>query len=157
MPAKRCAACERLSRRRAASVKGCRFSVERGKTIIDAIGLAEIVANRPSPDELDEAHRAWRHAAIKAAKAQGLTFTHGVAAKLINVYFKARQVFDLHPPIDAVLLTELSVQNFGGFGAVWNKARRLRWSNFTSTDYETVIRHVRLALHGAPLWMIEQH
>jgi hypothetical protein len=141
---------------RAASVKGCRFSVEQGKAIIDAVGLAEKVADPPGPEALDDAHRVWRNAVIEAAKAHGLHFTHGVAAKLINVYFKAQHA-DQHPPIDAVLLTKLSDGNFGGFRAVWEEARRIRWSRFTSADYETVIHHARIALHGAPLWMIEEH
>ena len=141
---------------RAASVKGCRFSVEQGKAIIDAVGLAEKVANPPSADQIDDAHRAWRRALIEAANAHGLKFTHGVAAKLINVYFKARHA-DQHPPIDAVLLIQLADGNFGGFRAVWKKARRIRWSHFTSDDYETVIHHARIALNGAPLWMLEEH
>jgi hypothetical protein len=63
----------------------------------------------------------------------------------------------LHPPIDAVLLAELASRNFGGFRAAWNRARRIRWSKFNSSNYQTVIQHVRAALNGAPLWTIEQH
>jgi hypothetical protein len=141
---------------RAASVKGCRFSVAQGKAIINAVGLAERVANPPDQDQVDDAHRAWRNAVIEAAGAHGLAFTHGVAAKLINVYLKARHA-DQHPPIDAVLLTQLADGDFGGFRAVWQEARRIRWSHFTSDDYETVIHHARIALNGAPLWMLEEH
>ena len=63
---------------------------------------------------MDEEHRRWRAVVKKAAKFEGLNFTHGVAAKLINVYLKSRfvcgghhahkRVHNLHPPIDAILL-----------------------------------------------------
>lgn len=142
----------------AASVKGCRFSVERGKAIIDAIGLKTAI-EPTGAEQTDAQHRVWREAAIKAAEAQGLQFTHGVAAKLINVYLKARRLGgpDQHPPIDSVLLTQLSAENFGGFRAVWDRARRRRWSKLTSDDYEEVITHVRLAMAGEPLWKVEEH
>ena len=140
----------------AASVRGCRFSVAKGKAIIEAAGLADQVANPPSAEHLDEMHRTWRAAIIKAAEAHGVRMTHGVAAKLINVYFKYQSA-DQHPPIDAVLLKGLSDSNVGGFRAVWDEARRIRWSKFSSANYEKVIHHARLALQGKPLWMIEEH
>ncbi|HEV3247016.1 MAG TPA: hypothetical protein VG124_07415, partial [Beijerinckiaceae bacterium] len=58
--------------------------------------LPKVVANPPDQDQVDDAHRAWRNAVIEAASAHGLAFTHGVAAKLINVYLKARHA-DQHP------------------------------------------------------------
>ena len=84
---------------RAASVKGCRFSVEQGRAILEAAGFE---ANFSTPDQLpasgdmDETHRQWRGSIIKAARSQKLTFTHGVAAKLINCYLKCRFVCGGH-------------------------------------------------------------
>ena len=43
----------------------------------------------PDPLKIDDTHREWRKAVIGTAKIQGLDFTHGVAAKLINIYLKA--------------------------------------------------------------------
>jgi hypothetical protein len=75
-------------------------------------------------EQMDLQHRAWRSRVIAMAATEGLSFTHGVAAKLINVYLKAvfvcggqhdhAQVQALHPPIDSVLLKELSVRDVGG-------------------------------------------
>jgi hypothetical protein len=78
---------------RAATVIRCRFSVRNGKAILESAGLKQLLASPaelPDPHDIDLAHRKWRTAVVAAAENQGLsTFTHGVAAKLINVYFKA--------------------------------------------------------------------
>ena len=97
---------------RAASVKGCRFSVEQGKAILERVQLNRLLPspdNLPAPKSFDEVHREWRNQVISAAQELGLEFTHGVAAKLINVYFKAAfvcggyhnhvRVKAIHPPI----------------------------------------------------------
>ena len=77
---------------RAASTKTCRFSAQQGKSIIETIGLHMLIADPsllPRPENLDSRHRDWRTVAIHIAKSIGLgTFTHGIAAKLINVYLK---------------------------------------------------------------------
>ena len=109
----------------------------------------------------------WRSKVIEAARPLGLTFTHGIAAKLINVYLKAafvcgghhahERVAALHPPIDSVLLEELARGGVGGQGAAWKKARRTRWSKFDSKQYQEVIDAVRAALPDKPLWHLEEH
>ncbi len=78
---------------RAASTRTARFSVEQGKHILEAIGINPELAHPdqlPSSPEMDTAHRQWRLKAIEAGHALGLRFTHGIAAKLINCYFKTR-------------------------------------------------------------------
>jgi hypothetical protein len=154
---------------RAANVNGCRFSVEQAKEILEAAQLNQLHANPenlPPPQETDNTHRTWRKNIIVAAQGQGLTFTHGVAAKLINIYLKAsfvcgghhghEHVRALHPPIDSVLLDELSAENIGGLRHVWNEARRIRWSKFNSEQYETVIKSIRTSLPNQALWEVEQ-
>jgi hypothetical protein len=77
---------------RAATVSGCRFTVQQAKRILEAAGLNNLVDDvqkLPSPEQIDTSHRKWRNTVMAAAKAEGLLFTHGVAAKLINVYLKA--------------------------------------------------------------------
>jgi hypothetical protein len=121
----------------------------------------------PAPAETDARHRQWRNLLIEAAKFHGLSFTHGVAAKLINVYLKSRfvcgghheheHVGHLHPPIDDELLKAFIRQNVGGQVKVWREARRWRWSRFTSDQYEQVIALIRQFLNGQALWQIEEH
>lgn len=155
---------------RAASVKGCRFSVEQGRTILEACGFKGEFSKPeqvPASEDMDKKHRQWRAGVIEAAKSQGLTFTHGVAAKLINCYLKGRfvcgghhaheRVRNLHPPIDDVLLKTLADQDVGGYAKQWRQARRRRWSKFSSEEYEQVITLIRRYLKGAPLWKIEEH
>ena len=154
----------------AASVKGCRFSVEQGKTILETAGLNRLLVgpdNLPLPHQTDINHREWRANVIQAAQGRGLAFTHGVAAKLINIYFKAgfvcggyhnhERVCSLHPPIDSLLLNELAAQNVGGFRSVWNEAKKIRWSNFNSDQYETVISKIRQAMPNNALWEVEKY
>jgi hypothetical protein len=144
---------------RAASVKGCRFTVEQGKAILETIGINHILSqpdNLPQPQDFDPTHREWRNKVIYVAQELGLKFTHGVAAKLINIYLKAGfvcagqhdnpRVQTIHPPIDSLLLDELFRQNLGGFRSEWNTARRIRWSNLDSEQYDNVICHIRLAM-----------
>lgn len=155
---------------RAANVNGCRFSVEQAKAILEAAGLHQLLADPndlPLPEDTDNRHREWRNNVIEAAHNLGLTFTHGVAAKLINIYLKAgfvcggyhdrANVQALHPPIDSVLLDELSTQNIGGLCHAWNEARKIRWSNFDSDQYETVIRNIRDSMPNQALWEVEQY
>lgn len=130
---------------RAASVKGCRFSVEQGKVILEQSGLRELIEfplALPAPEHVDDTHRSWRNKVINTANGAGLNFTHGVAAKLINIYLKAAfvcgghhdhpRVCALHPPIDSVLLDGLIAKNVGNLRSQWRRYATIRWSNFDS-------------------------
>ena len=112
---------------RASSVASfCRFPVKSAFEIIEHIGLQNIklADDLPSPDELKITHREWRNKAIRYAKnnkpslfhldEKANNFTHGIAAKLINIYFKSKfvsgnqishkNIAALHPPVDRLLL-----------------------------------------------------
>ena len=155
---------------RAASVKKYRFSVSVGKHLLEAIGCSGNIQSPddlPHPDLIDDLHYLWREDMIRAAHDLGISISHGIAAKLINVYFKARfvsgptayhpNVASLHPPIDSVLLKELALQKFGGSSQPWRDAQKRAWSNFTSAEYEDIIANLRTHLKGRPLWTIEQY
>lgn len=155
---------------RAASVKNYRFSVSAGKYLLEEVGFSGNILSPdelPGPDLIDDIHYAWRTNMIRAAKTLNMSITHGIAAKLINVYFKARfvsgptayhpNVAALHPPIDSVLLKELALQKLGGSSQPWRTAQKRAWSNFTSTEYEDIIAHLRAHLNGRPMWSIEKY
>lgn len=148
----------------------CRFTVHQGVTILEAAGFTPALSHPdllPEAAQLDVQHHAWRLAVINAAKIHRLKFTHGVAAKLINVYLKARfvcaghhahpRVQALHPPIDAVLLHCLAEMKFGGCEADWRRWHRQRWSKFDSAQYQAVIDLIRRCQSDQPLWTIEYH
>ena len=156
---------------RAASVKGCRFSVKQGKKILETVNLnvvARAIDNLPQPNDFNTEHREWRSSIIKAAQKHKLRFTHSVAAKLTNIYLKSifvcagshevPKVKALHPPIDTVLLDTLYHENIGGRRKEWQAARRVRWSNLNSGQYECVISAIQQTIStGNGLWQIEEH
>jgi hypothetical protein len=156
---------------RAATVNGCRFKVAQGKTIIESSGLVEIgknIEDLPLPDEFDEKHREWRNSVIRSAQPFQPAFTHGVAAKLINIYLKSifvcgglytdPKVRAIHPPIDSVLLDTLYDKNIGGLRPYWQSVRQIRWSKLSSGQYEDLIVHIKLVVpQGEGLWSIEEH
>ena len=104
---------------------------------------------------------------MSQAARRNLTFTHGVAAKLINCYLKSRfvcgryhahtRVASLHPPIDDVMLRTLARQDISGYRKEWLHTRAARWSKLDSKGYERLMQLIRLCLKGEPLWMIKQY
>lgn len=154
---------------RAASVPGGRFSVAEGRYILEACGFVSALSSPnqlPQSSTIDDHHRRWRGDATDCAAALGLQLSHGIAAKLINVYLKARfvaaghhdhpNVAALHPPVDRLLLQELAKSDFAGRARYWRQTSRSAWSKMCSDQYECLIKEIRSGLHGAPLWQIEE-
>lgn len=147
--------------------KLCRFNVKQGVNILEGSGFTAdfSVDHLPIPALTDQSHRQWRKTVIDVAQAQGLDFTHGVAAKLINCYLKGRfvcagyheheRVQPLHPPIDSVLLKGLAARNVGGYSDDWQRFDAWRWSKYSSEQYEDVLALIRQAMPAGPLWKIE--
>ena len=157
---------------RAASVINCRFSVEQGKKFIEESGLYKIatsIDNLPKPDEFDTKHTEWRGNVIDVSSNYLNTpFTHGVAAKLINVYLKSifvcgnqyenPKIKAIHPPIDSLLLDSLYKEFTGELKNKLKTAREIKWSKFNSNQYEDVISAIKQVLpKGAGLWQIEYY
>ena len=154
---------------RAASVKGSRFKVKFIQQLLEDIGFHKLIHPEmlPDPKQIDEKHREWRDKLISAAKLRDVSLSHGVAAKIINVYLKAvfvcggaennPRVMALHPPIDSVLLDTLYKKNIGNKKQAWQTARRIRWSLLNSKDYQDIVTAIRSALKAAPMWTIEEH
>jgi len=162
---------------RAANVNGCRFTVEQGKSILEGAGLKQIASginNLPGSNDFDAKHCEWRIEIIKEAKkhndkkGKSLQFTHGVAAKLINIYLKSVYVCSgnhddpkvkaIHPPIDSVLLEALYQQNIGGKRTDWQAARIARWSKLDSSQYQNVITAIKgVFSSGSGLWQVEKY
>jgi hypothetical protein len=157
--------------RAASSSKLCRFKVHIGVAILEVAGFSASFSSPeklPACEKLDLKHRKWRNAVVAAAQNDGLIFSHGIAAKLINCYLKVRfvcggfhedeRVKALHPPIDEVLLKELADQDVGGHAKVWKAFRNQRWSKFDSDTYEEVIALIRESLlPDERLWKVEEY
>jgi hypothetical protein len=171
---------------RAAGTKGCRFAVEEGRGLIEGTDIPSYAADQQSAPEsaedFDARHRLWREQMVAQATARRIggtagCFTHGVAAKLINIYLKSTVICSIsssfsegqsrssviHPPIDRLLLLALSdhARSTGSIKRIpdchWRRYAVLGWSKFNSSQYEDVIREVRRFSNGRPLWMIEEH
>lgn len=161
----------------AASVNGCRFKVWQAKIILEDAGLHEAsrsIVYLPEANNFDAQHRDWRNNIIDAAHnyndkhGGSLRFTHGVAAKLINVYLKSiyvcgvnhddPRVKAIHPPIDRILLDALYKQNIAGKRKDWQAARRVKWSKLDSNQYQNVITAIKGILpYSAGLWQVEEY
>ena len=156
---------------RAASVKGCRFKVDLGKRIIEKSGLKKLGASHeylPVKEDFDENHRDWREAVIQEAKDEGLPFTHGIAAKLINIYLKSiylcgsylkdERVKAIHPPIDRLLLDALYQNSDGKRKARWREFRKIGWSKLDGQEYQMVIDLIKEVVpEEEGLWKIEAY
>lgn len=171
---------------RAAGTKGCRFAVEEGRGLIEGTDIPSYAADQQSapesPEDFDARHRLWREQMVTQAKSRGIggaagCFTHGVAAKLINVYLKSTIVCYathlpqegptraniIHPPIDRLLLLSLSQHSKLTEPSKklsechWRRYAVLGWSKFNSEDYEDVINEIRRFSNGKPLWTIEEY
>lgn len=161
----------------ARSSKNCRFTRNQGIFIIERSGLSKLTdwQDLPIADDFDEAHRELREAVRKSAArildSSPERFTHGVAAKLINVYLKClflsgpgssydvsikEKANALHPPIDRLLLSNLAAKDIGGKGKLWRNQWLKGWSNFNSEDYQEIIDNIRGVTDGS-LWKIEQY
>jgi hypothetical protein len=155
---------------RAASVKGSRFKVKLIQSLLGEIGFdkLKVPSDLPSPTAIDETHKKWREKLIQAANKRGLTLSHGVAAKVINMYLKtvfvcgghagSAVVDKLHPPIDSVLLDALYYEEKDAERKnVWKAARKIRWSLLNSDQYETVVDAIRDRQGSNALWKIEEY
>lgn len=140
----------------------CRFRVEDGKAFLEAVGL-DVRLCRPSQlpklSQIDQVHAQWCKRVMAEARKRKLKFTHGIAAKLINLYLKAKftcgghadhpNVAALHPPIDSLLLKALN--------RTLPSAQRLptNWSTFDAKAYQEAIATLRLSTAPLPLWTSE--
>lgn len=167
--------------RAASSSRVCRFKTAVGTRLIaetDLKAMARSWDTMPEPQYFNSVHRSLRHQMVRLApdvlgSGPSKQFTHGIAAKLINVYLKAACVGQMpasrpfpggrhddklnavHPPIDRTLLTALGKHSVGGLGPFWVSFNKIGWSRFDSDQYEHVIRAVREVTNGA-LWRIER-
>ncbi|WP_279059012.1 hypothetical protein [Bartonella apis] len=154
----------------------CRFSNDEGAKIAtnDLLLKFRTLDDLPDPIKFDDCHRKLRQKiCLKAENIiedKTMHFTHGVAAKFINVYFKAMFLNDvppecivqemrinsLHPPIDRRLLKTLAKKKVGRLEKFWREKANKGWSNFSSDDYEDVIKHIKYVTKGH-LWEIEEY
>ena len=130
--------------------------------------IASKLENLPSIEEFDRKHREWRCELIRMATPCDLT--HGRAAKLINVYLKALLLDQfgsdsdrpssrnfanyVHPPIDRILLRNLSKNAIRTDRKKWRELMQANWTMFDSQTYEAAVDLMRHETDHQ-LWKIE--
>ena len=148
-----------------------RFKVEAGQKILEKSFIRNFILNPDSlpksHEEFNKEHKIWREQIISLSGKHTKEFSHGIAAKLINVYLKTIIVCGgfhnhentqfIHPPIDSVLLKELAKIDFGNNAKFWRKANKEAWSKFDSDFYQEVIDQIREGIGDEPLWKIEEY
>jgi len=151
------------------------LSGETATSLLKAAGidaLAHDPRRLPPAAEFDRFHTELRQKIIDQAPQYGLAgITHGRAAKLINIALKAlflqdfgaetpagpyskAQLDAIHPPIDSVLLKELTRTGPQTYRSLWSRFGP--WTKLDSDSYEALIECVRTAT-GGELWRIEQY
>ncbi len=155
---------------RAASVNNYRFKVEFGRQLLDNSPIRGLIKNPellPESDKaFDEVHLEWRTAILADASLKDVVLSHGIAAKIINIYLKTiiicggfhahKKARHIHPPIDSLLLNCLQSKATKNQKVIWSQFSKIRWSNFNSEEYQRVIDEVRINLNGRPMWTIEE-
>ena len=136
----------------------------------------------PDPKDFDAEHRKWCETICEEAKSCGVQkeMSHGIAAKLINVFIKTLMPPDLetlpagikakwyavHPPVDRKVLQNMKTKV--GDPKFWSSLPGRQgpsWREFNAENYQGVIDLIRkdlckrLKLHPdapVPLWMNER-
>jgi hypothetical protein len=112
-----------------------------------------------SVESFDSLHQLWADQIIKALQNEGVqTVTYGRAAKIISIYLKTsvilcnkaecKQSFTIHPPIDAILLKNLStLPGLSDLGS-------LRWTQIKKEDYWSLAKRLK-HYFGSFDWRLE--
>ncbi|WP_126623183.1 hypothetical protein [Oceaniglobus ichthyenteri] len=136
-----------------------------------ALAVATQFNGLPEAGDFDRWHLNIRRDLVATTKLNGdVMLTHGLAAKIINVFLKAiylshfgnekdpmqrSKLNAIHPPVDRLLLGALG-KAYGTHGAAWRHLEHQGWKSFAETDYQTAIDGIRQITAGR-LWRIEQH
>lgn len=170
-------------------VKG--LGSKEARCMLNKIGFYDLVKEGakwlPTPQDFDEKHREWCEKICKNAKSCGVKqkISHGIAAKLINVFIKALMPSDIetcpdgikakwyaiHPPIDRKVLKNMKNKidkNLIKDKNFWSSlpgTQEPSWKQFNAENYQDVIDLIRKDLHtrlkcsindSVPLWKNER-
>ena len=156
----------------------CRFKVEKGKEILDKVfgedGQKALDDSfKENQEDFDDYHEKIIKKVIEYSKKNKIKskehpkgkfidgMSYGVAAKLINLYFKVificgnykddPRINYIHPPIDSLLLDSLYKEKKD---KLWKET----WSNMTSKRYKKIIEGIKKEItNNDGLWSIEKH
>jgi hypothetical protein len=154
---------------------GARAS-QRGFTTVeilkDALETSGVMLFASNPNiisnqvEFEKAHLIWCQNICKFLDNKDISnVSFGRAAKLIAVYLKSMVVIPnmdspqasfIHPPVDRILLQNLSKLNKIPRDHQMLLSRS-SWTKFNLTEYIKIIAIIDTYLNGKPLWQIEEY
>ncbi|MBK9169297.1 MAG: hypothetical protein IPM24_17795 [Bryobacterales bacterium] len=146
-------------------------NVDNLRLAVESCGIVKYVRERAADSILEEdfrrLHRECCHGIMTSLNGAGVAgVSYGRAAKLVAIYLKTSVVLgglhecDLarvaHPPIDGILLRNLSVAHkLDDRRRGW---RDVRWTQLTEEQYEALVGELRDVLpRDAPLWHLEEY
>lgn len=131
------------------------------KAAIDKTELSKLTEKGEikTPSEFDDFHRKTSKILIEYLSNLGIPTSYGRAAKIIAVYLKTSIVIRdsgeshlakiIHPPIDNILLTNLSKKN-RELGV-----SNIKWTQLSENEYFELIEKLR-SLHFNSFWELEK-
>ncbi len=152
-----------------AAMRGFSFKNEDACPALKEIGLDKISGNDYwllEIDDYDIQHAIWRNKLCNHwENKKNTSMSHGRAAKFINVFIKTlmpqnmnticpnlqKRWCEIHPPIDSIILENMSKCNFGNSNIDW---KSYTWTKLDSKQYQELIDNIR---KDEPcLWKIER-
>lgn len=140
-------------------------SVEILKSALEHSGVREYMESymkeEISAEEYRKLHTRWCSeimCQLKTALADNKKVTFGRVSKFIAMYIKSMVVIVdgslplskvAYPPIDGIILNNLSKQN--------KYFKQLKWSQLDLEDYFEMIECIQKILGDKPMWMIEEY
>lgn len=150
-----------------ATSRGTHLSVEVCKNLLESCGINEklhLVRLGTTEHDFDKWH-SKKCGQIKKKSDKHIHF--GGAAKMLNVYLKARFVCAensdspaigwIHPPIDRLMLKKLAKCNVGGRKKEWRRFSKIGWSKFQRNEYRQLVNLIRECLERNPMWKVEMY
>ena len=131
------------------------------KAAIDKTELPKLAEkiNIKTPSEFDNFHRETSRILIEQLTNLGIPTSYGRAAKIIAVYLKTSIVIRtsgesqlaqiIHPPIDNILLTNLSKKHKE------LSVSKIKWTQLSEDEYFELIKKLR-SIHFDNFWELEK-
>ena len=132
------------------------------KAAIDKTELAQLAlkCDIKTSDEFDIFHRKTSKILIEYLSGIGIYTSYGRAAKIIAIYLKTSIIIKysgesdlskiIHPPIDNILLTNLSKSN------KHLNVSNIKWTQLSEDEYFELIKRLR-SLHFNGFWELEKY
>lgn len=141
-------------------------SVKNLQSALEESDIVEFAKSKQLVNDFDSSHRKWCNSICDCLIGNGVQkVSYGRAAKLVAVYLKGMVVIEdllsdlartIHPPIDRILLQNLSDQN--GVSLEHKKLfKSSNWTQLAEDEYFVLVKALREVIGDQPFWKIEEY